>query len=173
MKHIFYDGWEPLVRTLIVGFLAYTALVICLRVSGKRTLSKMNAFDFIVTIALGSTLATMLMSKDSALAQGVLAFVLLIGLQFLVTFLSVRSPSVRRFVTGEPQLLFFDGEFLLAALRQTRVTQAEVLAAVRAAGISDLDGVRAVVLETDASFSVVKAGGRDSTLSNVKRSAAS
>jgi len=82
------------------GVLAYVALVVFLRVSGKRTLSKMNAFDLVVTVALGSTLATVLLSKDVALAEGVLAFALLISLQFVVTWSSVRARWVRQLATG-------------------------------------------------------------------------
>ncbi len=115
MGHIIFDGWEGLARTLVVGVLAYAALVICVRGSGKRTLSKMNAFDLIVTIALGSTLATILLSKDVALAEGILAFSLLIGLQFAVTWLSVRVRWIRRLVTGEPQMLLERGALLPTA----------------------------------------------------------
>ncbi len=158
MEKIFYDNWEGLARTLIVGVLAYVSLVVALRGSGKRTLSKMNAFDLIVTVALGSTLATIILNKSTALAEGVLAFSLLIGLQFLVTWSSVRAGWVRRLVTGEPRLLLRRGEFLPDALKQARVTEDEVRAAVRAAGVAALDGVEAVVLETDGSFSVVKPG---------------
>ena len=85
----FFDTWLALGRTAVVGVLAYLALVFLLRISGKRTLSKMNAFDLVVTVALGSTLATVLLSKNVALANGVLAFALLIGLQFAITWLSV------------------------------------------------------------------------------------
>lgn len=67
---MFFDGWTGLLRVLVVGTLAYAALVLLLRVSGKRTLSKMNAFDLVVTVALGSTLATVLLSRDVALAEG-------------------------------------------------------------------------------------------------------
>lgn len=80
-----FSGWDSLLRILVVGVLAYVALVVFLRVSGKRTLSKMNAFDLVVTVALGSTLATVLLDKDVALAEGASAFALLIGLQFAVT----------------------------------------------------------------------------------------
>jgi uncharacterized membrane protein YcaP (DUF421 family) len=73
---MFFNGWQSLLRTLVVGVLAYVALMVILRLSGNRTLSKMNAFDFIVTIALGSTLATVLLSSDVALAEGVLAPIL-------------------------------------------------------------------------------------------------
>lgn len=78
---MFFDTWQGLGRIVVVGVLAYAALVIFLRFSGKRTLSKMNAFDLIVTVALGSTLATILLSKDVALAEGLLALLLLIALQ--------------------------------------------------------------------------------------------
>ncbi|MEX2494482.1 MAG: YetF domain-containing protein [Woeseia sp.] len=153
-----FGGWDGLLRTLVVGVLAYVTLVVFLRISGKRTLAKMNAFDLIVTVALGSTLATVLLSKDVALAEGALAFALLIGLQFAVTWSSVRARWVRRLATGEPRMLLYCGEFLPAAMRQARVTEDEIRASVRSAGVDSLDEVRAVVLETDGSFSVVRPG---------------
>jgi uncharacterized membrane protein YcaP (DUF421 family) len=158
MEWMFFSGWEGLLRTLVVGVLAYVTLVLFLRISGKRTLSKMNAFDLIVTVALGSTLATVLLSKDVPLAEGALAFALLIGLQFVVTWSSVRARWVRRLVTGEPLMLLYRGEFLPGALRRARVTEDDVRAAIRAAGLGSLEEAEAVVLETDGSFSVVQSG---------------
>ncbi len=165
-----FNGWDRLLRTLVVGVLAYVALVALLRVSGKRTLSKMNAFDFVVTVALGSTLATVLLTKDVSLAEGVLAFALLIGLQFAVTWSSVRVRWVRRMVTGEPLMLMYRGDFLKSALRDGRVTEDEVRAAVRSAGLESLSKVHAVVLETDGSFSIVRSGeeGGGSSLAGVQ-----
>lgn len=171
MEQMFFGGWGSLVRTMVVGVSAYVALVIFLRVSGKRTLSKMNAFDLIVTVALGSTLATVLLSSDVALAEGALAFALLIGLQFAVTWSSVRWRGVRQLVTGEPMMLLYHGAFLPVALRRARVAEEEVRAAVRSAGLAYLNEVEAVVLETDGSFSVVRRGagnGRQS-LEGVRR----
>ena len=81
---MFFDNPMALLRTLVVGTLAYVALVALLRLSGKRTLSKWNAFDMVVTVAFGSTLATALLSRDTTLAQGVLAFALLVALQWRV-----------------------------------------------------------------------------------------
>lgn len=169
MEQFLFSGWQSLFRTLVVGMLAYVTLVVFLRLSGKRTLSKMNAFDLVVTVALGSTLATVLLSKDVALADGALAFALLIGLQFAVSWSSVRARWVRRLVTGEPLMLLHRGDFLAGALRQARVTPDEVRAAVRAAGLPALGEAEAVVLETDGSFSVIRRGeGRGpSTLEEV------
>lgn len=157
LEGVFFDSWATLLRTLVVAVLAYVVLIAFLRISGKRTLSKMNAFDLIVTVALGSTLATVLLSKDVALAEGALAFAMLIGLQFVVTWSSVRARWVRRWVTGEPRLLYYRGEMLDQALRNARVTVDEIEAAVRASGMATLAQVESVVLETDGSFSVIKA----------------
>jgi len=165
---VFFDSWAGLARVVVVGVLAYAALVAILRGSGNRTLSKMNAFDLVVTVALGSTLATILLSKDVALAEGLVALGLLVGLQFAVTWLSVRFPAVGRAVKSEPTLLLHRGEFLPDQLRKARVVEAEVLAALRGQGIASADGVEAVVLEAEGSFSVVKkAEGRASALANV------
>ncbi len=156
LEKFFFSGWESLFRTLVIGVLAYVALVVLLRVSGNRTLSKMNAFDLIVTVALGSTLATVLLNKNVALAEGTLAFALLIGLQFVVTWTSVRVQWVRRLVTGDPSMLLYRGDFVSGSLRSARVTRDEVRAAIRSAGLCKLEDVEAVVLETDGSFNVIK-----------------
>jgi uncharacterized membrane protein YcaP (DUF421 family) len=157
-SEMFFSGWTALGRTLVVGGLAYCALVLMLRVSGKRTLAKMNSFDLIVTVALGSTLATVLLTKDVALAEGLTAFALLILLQFAVTWLSVRTKLVRGLARSEPRLLLYRGEFLSEAMRAERVTQSEVLQAVRSQGVLGIDGLEGVVLETDGTFSVIPRG---------------
>jgi uncharacterized membrane protein YcaP (DUF421 family) len=65
---MWFDTWSDVLRVLAVGAAAYGALVPPLRVSGKRTLAKLNAFDWVVSVALGSTLATILLSSDVAAA---------------------------------------------------------------------------------------------------------
>jgi len=156
MEMYFFNGWGSLLRVIIVGILAYAALVFFLRISGNRTLSKMNAFDLIVTVALGSTLATVLLSKDVALAEGAVAMALLISLQFIITWFSVRTAWVRRLVTGEPLMLLYSGKFITTSMQKARVTQDEVQSAIRGSGIADVTAVEAVVLETDGSMSVIK-----------------
>jgi uncharacterized membrane protein YcaP (DUF421 family) len=152
---MFFDSWWDLFRLVVVGSLAYCALVILLRVSGKRTLAKMNAFDLVVTVALGSTLATVLLSSEVSLAEGALAFVLLCTLQYAVAFLSVRSKKFREIIKSEPTLLLHRGEYLRSSMRSERVTEDEIRAAIRMQGKSGPDGIAAVVLETDGSFTVI------------------
>lgn len=153
---MFFDDMQGLIRVLIIGVLGYIALVFWLRISGKRTLSKWNVFDFIVTIALGSILASVIITKSVALLEGMLAFVVLIGLQYFITWLSVRSSKFAALIKAEPTLLLSEGEYYTAALKSQRVTKSEIRAAIRGAGILAIEDVAAVVLETDGSFSVLK-----------------
>jgi uncharacterized membrane protein YcaP (DUF421 family) len=155
LSGMLFQGWSGIARTLIVGTLAYLVLVLFLRISGKRTLAKLNAFDLVVTVALGSTLSAILLQESIALTEGVTALALLIGLQYLVTALSVRVPAAAKAVRSEPTLLVRQGMFCDQAMHRQRITQDEVLSAVRSNGHHDLSKVQAVVLESDGSLSVI------------------
>jgi uncharacterized membrane protein YcaP (DUF421 family) len=159
---MFFDDWFGLLRVLIIGVFAYGALIFLLLASGKRTLSKWNSFDFVVTIALGSTLATVIVSKDVSFAEGVFALGLLIGLQFVITWLSVRFDWAENLVKAKPTLLFDKGGFLLEPMKRQRIAEAEVRMAIRAAGVAAVEEIEAVVLETDGSFSVIKKAATNS-----------
>ncbi len=152
---MFFESWFSLFRIIVVGAAAYAVLVVFIRIFGKRTLSKMNAFDFVVTVALGSTLATVLLSKDVVLVEGLVALFLLCGLQFVVAYLSVRSRWVEAMVKSEPTLLLYRGRFMNDAMRRERITEEEVLAALRSRGVGDVSLAEAAVLESDGSVSVV------------------
>lgn len=116
MDDIFFDSWQGVLRTIILGACAYVAIVVLLRISGKRTLAKMNAFDLVVTVALGSSLATILLSKDTALAEGIAALATLIVLQAIVALANTRSRTLERIVKSEPVLLMHRGKVLHDAL---------------------------------------------------------
>ncbi|APX85929.1 hypothetical protein BV511_15205 [Methylorubrum extorquens] len=167
---MFFDTWMGLLRVIVVGPLAYVALILFLRISGKRTLTKLNAFDLVVTVALGSTLSSIVLTKSVALLEGILALATLIGLQYLITWSSVRSARIRSLVKAEPTLLAHKGSLIESAMRQQRMTRADVLSALRTQGWDDLSQAAAVVLETDGSISVLKElSDRDDSLTGVPR----
>ncbi|MBI1407551.1 MAG: DUF421 domain-containing protein [Caulobacter sp.] len=170
MTGVFFDSLASLGRVVVVGIPAYLALVVVLRISGKRTLAKLNAFDLVVTVALGSTFATVLLSKDIALSEGVLAFLLLVGLQFVVAWGSKRWSSVADLGKSAPRAVLVDGAFREDAMRSERITRKEILSAVRGAGQGDLSRIAAVVLETDGSLSVIAVSdlGDGSALENLR-----
>lgn len=154
---IFFQGWQGIVRTLVIGVLSYATLVIFLRISGKRTLAKLNAFDLVVTVALGSTLSAILLQESIALAEGSVALALLIVMQFLVTFTSVRWPRFADAVRAEPTLLVRNGGFCRDAMRRQRITENEVLSAIRSSGGHDVADVETLILESDGTLSVALA----------------
>lgn len=154
MSEMFFQGWEGIFRTLLVGVIAYVGLVAFLRISGKRTLAKLNAFDLVVTVALGSTLAAILLQESIALAEGATALALLIAMQFLVTFVSVRWPGFAHIVRSEATLLVRDGQACEQAMRRERLTPDEVLSAIRSQGGHAIADAETVILESDGTVSV-------------------
>ena len=171
MSKLFFDSWDSILRTAVITILAYVLMLFFLRISGKRTLSKMNAFDFVVTIALGSTLATVSLSKNVALADGVLAFFLLIFLQYLITFLSTRYKSVDLLVKSTPTLIVYQGWLLKEIMLKERIAEDEVFATIREKGFSSVTEVDAVVLETDGSLTVIEKLKKplSETMSSIKK----
>lgn len=165
---MYFGDWLGLVRTVAVGVPVYFGIILLLRITGKRALAKINAYGLVVTVALGSTLATTLMSKDVQLAEGLLAVGLLLGLQFIIAALVLRFPLFRRLVTQRPSLLLYRGELLEDELKSERVTREELEAAVRSSGHMSFTAIHAVVLETDGNFSViVKDEGDPDAMQNI------
>lgn len=166
---MFFLSWDSLLRVAVLGVLGYVGLIVLLRASGKRTLSKMNAFDFIITITLGSVFASLLVSKSVTLADGLLALGLLIGLQYAMTWLYVRSTWFEQLVTGVPQLLLWQGHYLEDVLRRERVSKEEVQAAMRVSNVTDRAS-SAAVLETDGTITVFAVGdeGQPHAMSQVR-----
>ena len=152
---MFFDDASGLIRVLIVGSGAYIWLIGLLRVSGKRTLAQLNAFDFIVTVAFGSTLATVALSSSVAWVEGALALALLAALQFVVAWAAVHMSWFRRVVTSAPTVLVRDGRPVHSALVSQRISEESLNQIVRSAGIGGLELVAAVVLESNGKISVV------------------
>lgn len=150
-----FGSWNAALHTLIVGTLCYFGLILWLRVAGNRTLSKWNAFDFIVTIAFGSILASALLLGSTSFVQAMVGIGLLVGLQYLLTWLSVRTDQVQFLIKAEPALLLFEGAMIDVTMKKERIAEGEVLAAIRLQGHSRVEDIGAVVLETNGSFSVI------------------
>lgn len=146
---------STMVRIILTGIGAYISIILMLRVSGKRTLAKMNAFDFIVTVALGSILATTLTSQQTSVLAGLTAFGTLIILQYILAKLSKRFSIVNQMIKSEPTLLFYKGDYLRKHLQKERILEMEVIQAIRSSG-TPLEQVEAVIIETDGTFSVLR-----------------
>jgi uncharacterized membrane protein YcaP (DUF421 family) len=156
-----FDTWQDLVRVAVMAATAYAALILVLRIAGKRALAKLNIFGFAVTVAFGSILATIPLSEDVSLSEGTLALAMLALLQWAVAKASRRWTPFRALVRAKPRLLLYRGEMIEAALGRERVTEGEIFQAVRGEGIGSLANVRAVILETEGSISVIPESAAD------------
>jgi uncharacterized membrane protein YcaP (DUF421 family) len=161
----FFESWYNVIRTVTLSIIGFAALMILLRGSGKRTLSKLNAFDFVFVVAVGSVFASTIISKDITLVEGVASMTTLIVIQVALAELAMRFPMVERIINGQPTLLLSHGKFIPRALKKERVTEEEVRGAIRAKGVNRVEDVDAVILENDGSLSVAweaKGPGRSS-----------
>ena len=161
-------------RVLVYGVCTYLAVYFAIRLAGKRTLSNMNVFDLLATVAIGSSIATFVIEDGIGLTGGAIAIALPLALQLIVAFISSRSRRAERFIKQHPAMMLWEGELQHAMMKHELITEADVCEAVRKAGLASLSEVKAVVLEVDGNFSVVprRADTHDddrSTFANVKR----
>lgn len=161
--------WDQLLRLVTIGLPVYIIMIVLVRLIGNRSLARMNAFDSIVSVALGSALATAIMTQELPGALAVGSVVLLLVVQFILSWLAVRVHAVKKITKSTPRLLLLRGRYLEDELRRVRLTPDAVRAAVLAKGVPRVEEVFAVVLETDGSISVLPsaAAGRPSALEGV------
>lgn len=157
-------------RGIMLGGVALVWVIVLVRLIGARTLSKMTAFDFVVTLATGSLLATAASSSTlTAFVQAISAIAALLSAQALLALLRQRSNGFRHLIENEPLLVLRDGRFLEDALRKSRVARGDVLAKLREAGVSDPASVSAVILETTGDVSILCDPPESDLLSGVRQ----
>lgn len=147
---------EPsaMVMVMVSTIAVYAAVIAYTRFFGLRTFSKMSAFDFAMTIALGSLFASAISSPSPSILLSLFAFLLLFSGQKLIA-IARRSTSLRHLIDNDPILLMVDGRILEENLRRTNVTEGDLLAKLREANVLDFLQVKAVVFETTGDVSVL------------------
>ena len=153
-----FDSYASLYKILVSSIAGYLILIIYVRIAGKRSTAKMNNFDWIVTVAVGSILASMALLKDVAVTDGAFALALLLGFQYLLTTATANWAWAGRLFVASPSILYSSGQFHEKEMREQRVSESEILSAVRQQGIASLNEVRFVILEPNAEFSIVTLG---------------
>ncbi|SES05494.1 Protein of unknown function [Gracilibacillus ureilyticus] len=151
-----FSDYNTLLNILIKGVCVYIFIILALKIFGKRSLAKLNAFDFIVTIALGSILASTLTNSKVTVSDGFVSILIVLFLQYLVSNFAVKIPFLNKFIKSEPALLYYEDKFLTKALEKERVQKEEIMQAVRESGEDDMSQIKQVILETNGSLSVIK-----------------
>lgn len=156
---LWFSQWDRIEAVAISAALLFLVVVVLMRLLGKRTTSRMNNFDWIVTVAMGSLVASGVLSKTVSLSD-TLAAMLVLGLcQWTITALILRSPRFARLVKPTPRLVVQDGTLIRAALRKERVTTDELFSRLRQQGFTTLSEVKWAILETDGQFTIIRDTG--------------
>ena len=153
---MFFDGWQDLLHIIILGICSYAALIIMLRIGGKRMLAQMNMFDLVITIALGSILSSVVIDSNVSLSEGILAISLFLSMQYLIAWSVKRNKAISNLINPEPTLLLLRGHYLIESMRAQNITKDEIDQALRQQGMRDITQAEAVVLEANGNLSVIK-----------------
>jgi len=136
--------------------MAMVWVVLLIRINGLRSFSKMTNFDFVMTVAVGSLLASASQTTTwEAFLQAMVAMAALFIVQSVSARLRRRSDKIDAIMQNTPVILMRNGEIIDGALEETRVARSDLLAKLREANVLDLNEVRAVVLETTGDISVL------------------
>jgi uncharacterized membrane protein YcaP (DUF421 family) len=169
MKDLLFKDWESIWHVAVCAIIAYFVLFFFIRISGKRTLAKLTAFDFVVTVTLGSTLSSMILAKVT-LAEGAVALIIIILLQYLLAWSAKESKVLEKAINSSPTLVFYQGKFLQDAMDKEVLTREEIFAEIRKYRLLDVDDVEAVVMELNGELTVIKksAGVSHSSLEDIE-----
>jgi len=155
MEKIFECSLNDVLRILGSSVIIYILIIVYIRILGKRSTSELNNFDWIVTVSVGSIVASTIILKDISVVEGGLSIFILMMLQFILTKFMSNSESLREVVKSTPQLLLFEGEFIEENMKKERILKPEVYAAIRQNGLKSVKQIYAVVLETNSKISII------------------
>ena len=147
--------WQFPLRAALI----YLALLLLIRLSGKRTVGEFTPFDLVLMILLGNALENGMIGGDTSVLGGILVVVTLLLLNAGLARITARSTRVERLVEGTPVVLVRDGTVFRSALRKENVAIEDLEEAMRQSGCKDASQVDLAMLETDGQISVVKRSG--------------
>lgn len=140
--------------SFVRGVILYILLVAVIRMMGKRQVGQMEPSEFVVTMMVADFAAIPLEKADIPLYTGVIPILTVLGMELVLSGLSMRSIRFRKFVCGKPVILIENGRILQNNLRRTRVTLDELTGHLREKGVLDLTSVQYAILETNGNLSV-------------------
>lgn len=154
-------SWTALLMVVLTTIAIYITLIAYTRVAGLRSFSKMSSFDFAMTVAIGSLVATTILTENPPLLQAMVALAMLYILQMTVAKLRGKSKTWSYMVDNEPLLLMDGPEVLDNSLKEAKMTYDDLRAKLREANVTQIAQVKAVVMETTGDVSVLHHNDED------------
>ncbi len=165
MKDWIFTSLDVILPTIVSAILIYALIIVYTRIFGLRSFSKMSSFDFAMTIAVGSLLASTIVTKSTTVVQGGVALFSLYFLQTTIAFLRRKISWFSNAVDNQPLLLMHGEHILRDNLRKAYLSETDLQAKLREANVLNYQQVRAVVFETTGDISVLHTGQDDVPLS--------
>ena len=137
-------------RTLVL----YTILIAVIRMMGKRQIGQMEPSEFVVTMLVANLAAIPMQDAGLPLFTGLVPILTVLGMELILSFLSMKSILFRKLLCGKPVILIENGKILQQNLRKTRVTLDELTGHLREKDVLDLKSVQFAILETNGNLSV-------------------
>jgi hypothetical protein len=128
----------PVIEKIFRATIVYLALMLGIRLAGKRELAQLNPFDLIVLLTLSNTVQNAIIGDDNSVTGGLLGAATLFILNYLVVRISYRSPRLQKLFGGEPDVLIRHGHIIHHNLEREMITREELLAAAHRQGLSSL-----------------------------------
>ena len=152
------------VRTVIL----YFAILISMRIMGKRQLGEMEISEFIVAALIADLAATPLQDIGIPLLNGLVPIIIMFCFEIIIAGLNMRSVKLRKLTYGRPEIIIRDGRIIREAMHKNRFTLDELMQELRAQGLTDTDQVEYAVLETNGQLSIIlKSGDQPATASQM------
>jgi uncharacterized membrane protein YcaP (DUF421 family) len=134
----------------------YVVLLILFRISGRRTLSEMTSFDFVLILIIGESTQQALLGEDFSLTNAFLVIVTLMTLDVAISLWKQRSGGANRLIEGVPTILVEGGRPLRALMDKARVREEEIMeAARRTQGLERMEQIKFAVLEVSGGISII------------------
>lgn len=143
--------WEFMLR----GAVVYIFLLVLLRLTGKRQIGQLATFDLVLLLVLSNAVQNSMNGGDSSLVGGLVSALTLVGLNYLVGFVTSRSQRLEAFIEGRPQVLVHNGSLYRDVLMRAQLTRHELDTAIRATGCDAIDDVHVAILENNGSITVL------------------
>lgn len=140
------------------ALLSLVALFLVTKLLGKKQVSQLSLFDYVIGISIGNFAAEMTTDLELSYINGIVA-VLVFGLvAYLVSFLTMKSIILRRFFIGTPTVLIQNGKILIDSLRKTKFDINELLEECRISGYFDISKIEYALLEANGKLSILPKG---------------
>ncbi len=161
MFHLGVAWWELVVRAVVI----YTALLVGLRLFGKREVGQFTLFDLVLVLLVANSVQPAVTGPDSSLLGGLIIVLSLLAVNLVVARLD-GVQFFHRLLSPSPAVIIQEGKYLVGALRREGVDREECEMAMREHGVDDVKDVKLAVLESDGSISIVP---KDATVQRTRR----